>query len=274
VKTFDVHPLAELIPPMSDDEFAELREDIKENGLREAVTVFEGKLLDGRHRARACEELEIEPPTRAYEGDDPAEYVISLNLRRRHLTIGQRATAALALLDYEKEQAKMRQAEGGKKAAPGRPAESSPQERGTFHDSEATAKAGKKLGVSRSSVERAARVADDRPDLHEKVKGGELSVGGAFEQMTGRRIKDGTPLDPSVQKPPPPKVGKRESSRSAQRLENLVHTFSNTQMLLREINTEAAINAIKEKERSEWASQLRSVRTDVSRLITALEESR
>jgi len=273
MKTFEVHPLAELIPPMSDDEFTELRDDIRENGLREAVTLFEGKVLDGRHRARACEALGIEPKTRVYDGDDPAEYVISLNLRRRHLTVGQRSAAALALLDYEREQAKLRQgtrtdlADGG---------ETSPSNEGKVsgHSTEATARAGKRLGVSRSSVERAARVAKERPDLHEKVQKGELSVSGATELTTGKRIKDGKPLDAAAAKPVPPKVGKRESSRSVQRLENLVHTFSNTQMLLREINTEAAVNAIKEKERLEWASQLRSVRTDVSRLITALEESR
>jgi hypothetical protein len=39
-----------------------------------------------------------------------AGFVISMNLRRRNLTVGQRATAALALLDYEKERAKEREA--------------------------------------------------------------------------------------------------------------------------------------------------------------------
>ena len=274
MKTFEVHPLAELIPPMSDDEFTELREDIRESGLREAVTLFDGKVLDGRHRARACQELGIEPATRVYEGGDPAEYVISLNLRRRHLTVGQRATAALALLDYEREQAKERQREHGG-TAPGRASNTGGQSPTSVREAtKAAAKAGEKLGVSRTSVERASRLAKERPDLLDKVKAGELSVTGATELMTGKSNRTGEPIDRSVTKPQPQRVGKREEAQSRNRLGNLIDTFSNTQMLLREINTKTAINAIKEKERLEWASQLRSVRTDVSRLIAALEESR
>lgn len=47
-------------------------------------------LLDGRHRLKACQELGIEPATREYTGNDPAGFVVSLNLHRRHLDEGQR----------------------------------------------------------------------------------------------------------------------------------------------------------------------------------------
>lgn len=184
---FEIHPLAELIPAMSDEEFTELRDDIRENGLREPVTLYKGKLLDGRHRARACEELGLEPATREYEGDAPADYVISLNLRRRHLTVGQRAMAALALLDYETEEASKRMAEGGKKSSPGRP-EKGGQNSATLSEpahKRATAEAGKKLGVSRDSVEKARALTNNRPDLAEKVERGQISLNAAVEQDRG-----------------------------------------------------------------------------------------
>jgi hypothetical protein len=45
--------------------------------------LYEGQILDGRNRARACEALGIEPETRVYAGDDPVGFVISRNLHRR-----------------------------------------------------------------------------------------------------------------------------------------------------------------------------------------------
>ena len=53
-----LHPLCEIIPPCTDEEFKELKEDIKKNGLQVPIKTFEAKILDGRSRYRACVELE------------------------------------------------------------------------------------------------------------------------------------------------------------------------------------------------------------------------
>jgi hypothetical protein len=53
--------------------------------------------LDGRNRYRACElaELDLEPDDiTQYEGDDALGFVVSKNLRRRHLNESQRAAIA------------------------------------------------------------------------------------------------------------------------------------------------------------------------------------
>ena len=57
---YDVHPAAEIFPLMSDEEFKGLVADIQEHGLREPIVLHDGKVLDGRNRVRACEELGIE----------------------------------------------------------------------------------------------------------------------------------------------------------------------------------------------------------------------
>jgi len=87
-----VHPVADIFPRMTASEYAALRDDIKANGQREPIWVFDGQIIDGRHRAQACEEIGIEPAVREYDGDESGlvGFVVSLNLHRRHLDESQR----------------------------------------------------------------------------------------------------------------------------------------------------------------------------------------
>jgi ParB-like chromosome segregation protein Spo0J len=83
---------------MSDTEFDELVEDIKKNGLQEHIWLYEGKILDGRNRYEACKDAGKPCPTRLYTCNDPHGFVISANLRRRHLNESQRASVAALLV--------------------------------------------------------------------------------------------------------------------------------------------------------------------------------
>jgi ParB-like chromosome segregation protein Spo0J len=106
------HPLAGMFPLLDGAEFKDLAADIKKNGLREKITKYQGQILDGRNRYRACLNAKIEPQFEEFQGDDPAAaaFVISKNIRRRHLTGGQRRDLIAKLL----------------KAQPGRPIGISP----------------------------------------------------------------------------------------------------------------------------------------------------
>jgi ParB-like chromosome segregation protein Spo0J len=98
---YEFHPLAAIFPVMAEPEIAELAADIKANGLRVPIVLYEGKILDGRNRYLACVSAGLEPQFTEYEGDQPIQYSLSLNLHRRHLTTSQRAAVAADVANLE-----------------------------------------------------------------------------------------------------------------------------------------------------------------------------
>lgn len=93
-KDLQFHELAKIFPLMDEARFDELVEDIRTNGLIDPIDLYEGKVLDGRNRYRACLLAGVSPRCYEYTGDDPLQYVLSKNLNRRHLDESQRAMVA------------------------------------------------------------------------------------------------------------------------------------------------------------------------------------
>jgi N6-adenosine-specific RNA methylase IME4 len=155
IKDYDVHELCKLFPVMNGEQFNALVEDIKTNGLLSPIVLFEGQILDGRHRYKACINLGIEPDIEEFEGEDPLAFVISHNLSRRHLDESQRAMVAGKISNMRT----------------GRPTKSASIEAISKKD------AAKKLNVGKASVERAKKVLDKgTPELVQAVEEGNIAV--------------------------------------------------------------------------------------------------
>jgi len=157
------HPLANVFPLIEGDEFKALVEDIREHGVLEPIWLYEGKILDGRNRYRAYQaafpDADEDPPFREYLDDKPVEFVISLNLKRRHLNESQRGMVADNIAKLKKGDNQHAQI-----CAPS-------QE-----------EAADLLNVSRRTVQHARRVHEEgAPELVQAVERGTVSVSAAAD---------------------------------------------------------------------------------------------
>jgi len=101
VPEYPIHEIAALFPEMSPDDYAALRGDIAERGLQEPIWLYDGQIIDGRHRYWACREVGRKPRFRTWTGGSSlTEFVVSLNLHRRHLNAAQKAVLAADLLPH------------------------------------------------------------------------------------------------------------------------------------------------------------------------------
>ena len=96
--TKEFHEVVHIWPKMQPDEFAKLVADIKAHGLREPIWIYQGKIIDGRHRYLACQEAGIRPQYKEWSGQGSlVMFVASLNQHRRHLDAGQLAMVSLEI---------------------------------------------------------------------------------------------------------------------------------------------------------------------------------
>jgi N6-adenosine-specific RNA methylase IME4 len=92
---YPFHPLASMFPVLEGEELERLAENIRQHGLGEQIHLYEGKVLDGRNRLRACQMVGVEPRFRGFKGSrrDALNFIWSKNLVRRHLSPSQAAAA-------------------------------------------------------------------------------------------------------------------------------------------------------------------------------------
>ncbi|MFF7635618.1 ParB/RepB/Spo0J family partition protein [Kitasatospora sp. NPDC008050] len=77
---------------LPEHELYDLAQCIKEFGQKMPIVLDpDGVLLDGRNRLAACELAGVEPRFTTYTGTDQTAYIWAANVRRRHVTEGQRA---------------------------------------------------------------------------------------------------------------------------------------------------------------------------------------
>lgn len=156
-----IHELAGLFPMMNDGEFKGLEEDIKRNGLIEPIMLFEGKILDGRNRYKACKKLGVDLKTKEFDGKDALQYIISTNLHRRHLNESQRGIVANRLSNLS---------HGGDRSK-------------SSNDPLRRKNVSKLLNVSVATIKRAKKIEREKPESIKEIESGKKTIGAVEKEI-------------------------------------------------------------------------------------------
>lgn len=173
------HPASEIFQLLEGEEYEQFKEDIRVNGLLVPILTYQGAVLDGRNRYRACCDLGITPEFCEWDGNgDPVSFVASLNLQRRHLNASQRAMVAARIMDLFEADAKKRKL-ANLKQGDDFPESPNLVLSGT-EGGKSSEKAAAVLNVSRGSTESARKVLNDGvPILATLVDRGHIAVSAA-----------------------------------------------------------------------------------------------
>jgi ParB-like nuclease domain len=167
------YPLAAIFPELPAEELRQLAQDIKERGQIEPIILYKGLILDGRNRYKACQMVGVKPRFEEFNPKaakrSPEEFVLSLNLRRRHLSTGQKAAIALEWAD----QLELSPRSSGAKTT-GRP-------RG------AVLEAAKHIGIERQRVFEARQIRETSARLYKELKAGRRSLNSVLEEISPQK---------------------------------------------------------------------------------------
>jgi ParB-like chromosome segregation protein Spo0J len=158
-------------------ELQELADDIRDSKQQQAIISDQhGRIVDGRNRFRACELAGVEPEIeQRVFADDRAvlAFVVSANLRRRHLSESQRADIAGKLANIQ---------HGSNRYAE----KVDPQICGSTSPAPiSVTEAAEMLNVSPRSVESAKKIhANGIPELQQAVTDGDIKVSRAAQIAT------------------------------------------------------------------------------------------
>ena len=205
---YEFHEAANIFP-MEEETIGSLADDIKSEGLHNAITVFDGKILDGRRRYTACMKVGVEPRFDFLEKcPDLVKFVWSMNYHRRNLKDHQKGIVA----GRAKELRKRYEAEAKEKRKR-KPADSVeeklPQQKRNPQSRDAL---GKQFGISGRTAERGAKVVElGVEELQEAVWNGNV---GLVEAERIAKIGKDTPEKEAKQK----KALEEELDRRANKL--------------------------------------------------------
>lgn len=188
------HPAVNLFPVLKGQEFSDLCDDIRANGLINPIMLDDkDRVVDGRNRLNTCRKVGIVPQyEKLPEDTDPWSYAWSMNAERRHLPQGVKALAFIRMRkecetsQKERERRKAMANEKRSEAMKGRPHAKKDGERessrpnGRTHSrdrsQEQRAIEAKEAGVGERTVARAKALDDRCPDFVDKVLAGEMTL--------------------------------------------------------------------------------------------------
>ena len=180
-----------IFPEAKAEEYNRLLDDIKSNGYdkTQPITIYQGEIIDGWNRQRACNEIGIKPEYVTFTGTDgeAIAFVMRTN-KRRNLNSGQWACIAAEaddLLSVIREQVERDRREKQAKAQATlhkmldntpQASELSDKKLPDSQPQRSTEKAAELFNTNRTYVNQAVKMKDVAPEVFEKVKAGKMTM--------------------------------------------------------------------------------------------------
>jgi ParB-like chromosome segregation protein Spo0J len=187
-----------IFPEAKDEDFKELLEDIRANGFDETMPIitYQGDILDGWNRWRACEILGIKPSIVDFDyGDSEAlAYTLRTN-KRRNMPSGQKAALAVEAEAIMEELRKDAEREANRKRSEATTAQRAGEgkifPRPDYSQANKTAhKAAELFGTNSTYVKAAAKIKAEAPEVFEKLKAGKTTMQEARKEAARKPTSD------------------------------------------------------------------------------------
>lgn len=184
-----------LIPPLSDEEFSQLEENILRDGIQDPLKVWQGTLIDGHNRYAIARKHNLDfsiTPIDFVTRDDAIVWIIKNQLGRRNLPAPVRIKLALIAEPLIAKQAKENSLANLKQNSesdicPTRQSETETPKK-DWKDKQKTStnyKLAEMAGVSDKTVQRYKKIQQSAPDdLKTQVDKGEISINEGYQKVT------------------------------------------------------------------------------------------
>jgi N6-adenosine-specific RNA methylase IME4 len=196
VKDLKINPIFQaLIPPLSAEEYAQLEENLIENGIREAISIWGDTIIDGHNRFTIATKHGLPYKTVSYEftnEDDVKLWIFKNQIGRRNLPPHQRVILALSLKPVIAEKAKEQQVRKSANSVSQISAEQTPIDtRKVIADM---------AGVSHDTVSKVEKIIDvGIPETVDKLNRGDISIHKAYQYARAQEKK--TSVDAPTEQP-------------------------------------------------------------------------
>jgi N6-adenosine-specific RNA methylase IME4 len=189
-----------IFPEMNTDDYARLVSDIKTNGYDKSqpIYTYEGGILDGWNRQRACNELQVTPMYREFTGDkfEAIQFVMRTN-KRRNLTSSQWAAIAAeadelwdVVVSRVEQERRIKQTETktGMKYGENLSGNKLPDK--NYDDNKASQKIAESFNTNRTYVSDAKKYRETNPEIFESIKRGDKSIAEVKKEEKIQKRKD------------------------------------------------------------------------------------
>lgn len=175
-----------IFPEMQQEDYSRLKSDIQQYGYdnTQPITLYQNEILDGWNRQKVCDELNIKPNYKDFDGNDfdAINFVMRTN-KRRNLTSSQWACIAVEsdeIIEVLKEQTeKERREKQAKTQSLTKSSSAIPQlivEQPNYTQNEVCSKLAKTFNTNRSYVSEAKKLKEIEPIKFQQIKSGEKTL--------------------------------------------------------------------------------------------------